>query len=235
MSAVLEQTDFEQNVGLVSQESAAIQIVDQLSYDVAAEKFRGASALEKEIVEHYRPLKDKAYQSHRAICEAEKKMLGPVQEAKTRYSRMIGDWDREQERLRLEEERRLEAEAKKRADEEAEKLALDAIEQGASEEEIDSIIEEAKVTPTPIVHASPTYKKASGVFTRETWQAIADPKDSDPLLTLIKAAALNPPAFKQYLSINMTAANQAARNQKSAFRVPGLIAKSDRGAVSKGK
>lgn len=231
--AVMEvepQEQFEQSALSVRDEAIALQIVDQQSYDVAAVKFEAVSALEKQIKEHYGPLKQKAHEAHKAICSAENSMLTPVSQAKQVLSRSIGAWDAEQERLRREEQRRLEEEARKRAEEEAQKLALEAIDHGASEEEVDSIVKEATTAPLPVAHAAPTYQRAAGMFTRETWRA-----ELVSLPSLIKAAAENPAAFQQYLTVNMSAANAAARNQKSAFKVPGLIAKSDRGAISRGK
>jgi hypothetical protein len=234
MSALVEvekpEQQFEQSALSVRDEAKAIQIVDQETYNAAAAKFEAVSALEKQITEHYAPMKTAAHEAHKKVCAAEKSMLGPVSEAKQILSRAIGTFDREQEALRRAAELKLEEEARKRAQEEAEKLALDAIDHGASEEEINSIVEEAVSAPLPVVHAAPTYQRASGVITRETWRA-----ELVSLPVLIKAAAENPSAFQQYLTVNLPAANAAARNQKSAFKVPGLIAKSDRGAASRGR
>lgn len=233
MSAVLEveavNSGFEESAALIKREAQALAIINQATYDVAAEKFKAAADLERQIVDHYKPLKEKAHAAHKAICDAEKTMLTPVQAAKREFSRAIGAWDAEQERIRREEQRKAEEEARRRATEEAEKLALDAIDHGATEEEINSIVEEAVTAPLPAVHVAPTYTRAAGVVTRETWHA-----ELISLPLLIKAAAENPAAFGQYLTVNMSAANAAARSQKSAFRVPGLIAKSDR-AAAKGR
>lgn len=230
MEAQKEEQQFEQSALSVRDEAKAIQIIDQPTYDTAAAKFEAVAALEKQIVDHYAPMKQKAHEAHKAICTAEKSMLGPVSEAKQILSRSIGAWDQEQERIRREAQRKLEDEARKRAEQEAERLALDAIENGASEEEIDSIVEEVKTAPLPAVHAAPTYVRASSINTRETWHA-----ELISLPELVKAAAENPAAFQQYLMVNLPAANAAARNQKSAFKVPGLIAKSDRIAARNGR
>lgn len=231
MSAVLaepvEEKRFAESALSVRNEARALQIVDQSSYDLAAAKFGAVSALEKEIAGHYGPLKQKAFESHRAICSAENSMLLPVREAKQILSRSIGAWDAEQERKRQEEQRRLEEEARKRADEEALRSAVEAEEVGATEEEVEAVLS----TPAPMMRAQagPTYVKASGVTTRELWTA-----ELISLQVLVKAAAENP-AYLPYLAANMPALNSAARAQKQAFRIPGVKATYQRIAAGRGR
>jgi hypothetical protein len=215
MSAVVEEkNEFEQSALSVRDEANAIAIVDQQTYDAAAAKFNGVCALEKEITGHYAPMKEAAHKAHKAVCDAEKQILAPVQEAKRILSRSIGAWDEEQDRLRREEQRRLELEAKKRADDEALSNAIDAEQSGADAEEIEAVLS----SPTPIqkVSAAPTYQKQ--VPTRESWSA-----EVVSLRELVKAAAANP-AYLCYLQANETALNAAARAQKSVLNVPGCKA-----------
>jgi uncharacterized protein YhaN len=215
MSAVIEQAnEFEQSAISVRDEAKAIAIIDQQTYDTAAAKFNGVCALEKEITAHYAPMKEAAHKAHKAVCDAEKQILSPVQEAKRILSRSIGEWDEEQERVRREEQRRLEIEAKKRADEEALASAIEAEQSGADAEEIEAVLS----SPAPIqkVTAAPTYSKQ--IPTRESWSA-----EVVSLSALVKAAAANP-AYLCYLQANETALNGAARAQKNVFSVPGCKA-----------
>lgn len=216
MSTVAEpqEQQFEQSALSVRDEAKSIKIVDQETYDRAAAKFQGVAALEKEIIDHYKPMKTKAHEAHKAICEAEKSMLVPVQEAKRTLSQSIGAWDAEQERVRREEQRRLEEEARKRAEEEALLNAVDAEQAGADEEEIAAVLQ----SPAPIqkVEAAPTYQKS--IPTREVWSA-----EVVSLLALVKAAAANP-AYLCYLQANESALSAAARSQKNVFSIPGCKA-----------
>lgn len=216
MNIAIENTEaqFEQSALSVRDEAKAIQILDQNTYDAAAAKFNGVSELEREIVEHYRPMKDAAHKAHKAVCDAEKSILVPVQEAKRLLSRAIGDWDAEQERVRMEEQRRLEAEAQRRADEEKLAAAVDAEQSGADTEEVEAVL--SSPVPMPKVQAAPTYNKS--VPTRESWSA-----EVVSLLSLVKAAAANP-AYLCYLQANESALNAAARAQKNVFSVPGCKA-----------
>lgn len=231
MSAVLKEVEqpeeqFEQSALSIRDEAKAIQIRDQGTYDAAAAKFSGVCALEKEIAGHYGPMKQKAHEAHKAICEAEKQMLGPVQEAKRILSRSIGAWDAEQERKRQAEQRRLEAEARRIADEEALAAAVEIEQAGASEEEVATVLS----TPAPIMRptAAPTYEKSASVSTREVWTA-----EIVSLQLLVKAAATNP-AYLPYLQANSSALNATARAQKSAFSVPGVKANCERIAAGRG-
>lgn len=110
MSTVAEpqEQQFEQTALSVRDAAKAIKIVDQASYDVAAEKFKGVAQLEKEIIAHHKPMKEAAHKAHRTVCDKEKELLEPVQEAKRALSRKIGGWDTEQQRIQRDEQRRLE-------------------------------------------------------------------------------------------------------------------------------
>lgn len=231
MSAVLQEVQpeeqFEQSALSIRDEARSIHIKDQETYNTAAVKFNAVSALEREITGHYAPMKQKAHEAHKAICEAEKTMLGPVQEAKRILSRSIGAWDAEQERKRQEEQRRLEAEARRIAEEEALAAAVEVEQAGASPEEVEAVLS----TPAPIMRptAAPTYERASTVSTREMWSA-----ELVSLQALVKAAAANP-AYLPYLQANQTALNATARAQKAAFSVPGVKANCERIAAGRGR
>lgn len=230
MSAIIEEPveqQFEESALSVRDEAQALQIVDQGSYDLAAAKFSAVSALEREITAHYAPMKQAAHDAHKKVCEAEKKMIGPVQEAKKILSRAIGAFDEDQERRRQEEQRRLEAEARRLAEEETLAAAVEAEQAGAQPEEVEAVLS----TPTLAVkiQAPPTYQRSSAVATREVWSA-----QVTNLQELVKAAAANP-AYLIYLEANTTQLNSTARAQKSAFRVPGVRAACERIAAGRGR
>jgi hypothetical protein len=221
MSAVLEERDLENSAVAVRDEVIVLKIIDQATYDLAADKFRAAADIEKQIKDHHAPLKKKAHETHKAICDAETKLLKPVVEAKSFLSRIIGEWDAEQERVRLLEQRRLEEQARQLAEEEALASAIDAEQNGADAEEIEAVLSSS--APVQKVTAAPTYNKS--VSTRENWNA-----QVVSLRELVKAAAANP-AYLCYLQANETALNAAARAQKSIFAVPGCKAVFQRNAI----
>jgi len=218
MSTVLDEAPQEQTLEItaisIRDKATSIKIVDQSSYDAAAAEFNAACHLEKQITEHYAPLKQKAHEAHKAICSAEKEMLNPVLQAKQSLSRAIGAWDEEQERIRREVQRRLEADALARAEEEALESAIDAERNGADAEEIEAVLSGSQ--PITKIAAAPTYTKS--VPTRENWSA-----QVFSLSALVKAAAENP-AYLCFLRANQTALDAAARSQKNLFSIPGCKA-----------
>ena len=84
----------------------AVEISDQVTYDLAVRLLGDVTALEIAIIEHHRPIKDATHKAHKEACAAEKRLLDPVQKAKLTFRRTIADWTEVQERLRREEERR---------------------------------------------------------------------------------------------------------------------------------
>lgn len=224
MSALPEepQTDVLQTAAIsIRDKTTTIKIVDQTTYDQAAAEFNAACHLEKQITDHYAPLKQKAHEAHKAICSAEKEMLNPVLQAKQSLSMAIGAWDTEQERIRIAEQRRLEEEARQRAEEEQLSSAVDAEQNGADSEEIETLLS----SPAPVQRVTAALPYNKTVSTRENWSA-----QVLSLSQLVKAAAQNP-AYLGYLQANETALNAAARAQKNLFNVPGCKATTQRTAT----
>ena len=211
----IETDNLRQEALTLPEQAKALLIVDQITYNHAAEMFNAASQLAKKIEAHYKPLKDKAFAAHKAVVSAEKEMLGPVVTAKQILSGSIGTWDVAQERRQYQEQLRLELEAKKKAEDNAIKLALEVLDKGASEKQAIEIID-TPVAPTKI-EVAPAYTKAATVSTQEIWSA-----ELTDVYELVKAAAVNPVAYLHYLEVNTPALNAAARNQKNKFNVPGV-------------
>ena len=69
-----------------------------------------------EVTEFFKPLKDSAYKTHRAICDREKEMLTPLRNAEKTLKKTMGDYALEKERKRREaEERRRKAESSRKS------------------------------------------------------------------------------------------------------------------------
>jgi len=213
---------------MVRERAAAIQIVDQTSYDFAVSEFKAATGLEKRIKEYHEPMKRAAFNAHRAICDREADSLRDVQAAKNYYSRAIGGWDAEQRRKEEEERRRLEAEERQRQEEEAlaEAAAVEA--EGATEAEVMAVLEAPRAMPK--VAPAPSYERASGLRTVTSYSA-----ELVSLETLVKAAAANPKAYLAYLLPNTTVVNALARAQKEVFSVPGFKLKKTTTAGTTGR
>jgi hypothetical protein len=203
-----------------------ITIADQRTYDQAADVFETVLALEREIVGHYKPLKEAAHNSHKLICNAETKILAPVLVAKKTLSLNMGQYDAQQRLVKQAEERRLQVEQEALATADALEAAVEAEAAGATQEEVIHILQSP--APAPRITAPATYSKRFA--TTDEWHAYSALEkgvalnELQQLMLVVKAAMQNPEAYLPCLSLNMREINTRAKNQKGAFNVPGFIA-----------
>lgn len=209
-----------ERAGLVWQPAGTLTIQTAEEYAAEAERLKGIKLFQRRVTEFFSPLKKKASEAHRALCDAENKALKPAQDDEAAIKRALGTYDAEQDRIRHEEERRLREEARQREEtrrlEEAAALEREAAATGDEElrEEAAALI--AAPVEAPVVTIQPTTPKVAGIVRREVWKA-----DVTDLAKLVKAAAENP----QYLNLllaNNTALQQMAKALKGAMAIPGV-------------
>jgi len=234
------------------EQARAITVADQQTYDQAAEMLKGVADLTKQIKDHYAPLRTAAWETHRKICASEKGLLTPVEGADRILRNSIAAFDQEQERIRIAAERRAREDAirrererlaeearvreERRRKDEEERLAVaaDAESFGASEEEINHILEpepadeEYVLPPQIIIPKVQTYQKAAGISTRQTWHA-----EVTSIRVLAHAIGTGSAAPNLILP-NMAALNGLARSLKGAMNVPGVKAASETTTVRTG-
>ena len=213
--------ELKQGVTFWGDEANKVKIIDQPSYNVAASLVVELTTLERQIVDHHKPIKDATHSAHKAAVAAEKSLLDPVTRAKTVVKSKISTWEREQQRLIQERER----EARERAQQISEQLALEsAIELeklGASEEQVAEVLNNPAPLPAPVVQ--PTFQRASGVSTTTRWSAkVVD-------LKALCLAVAEGRASTELVLPNMPALNGMARAMKNTMNVPGVKAESETG------
>ena len=194
----------------------AIKIVDQDTYSHAAMLLVDIASLEKEIVDHHKPIKAAAFAAHKAATAAEKRLLDPLTEAKQIVKRAVGTWEDEQERIRREIERRAQEEARRQEEEMRLALAVQAEEAGATEETVAEIVEAPLSMPAPVVPM--TFDRTKGVTTSKRWSA-----QLMNLKQLCRAVA-DGTVSTELVQPNMTALNAMARAMKSTMNIPGVRA-----------
>lgn len=195
----------------------AIVVRDQESYDAAASLVVEIVTLERQIIEHHKPIKEAAFAAHRVACAAEKKLLDPIQQAKGIIKGAIGTWEREQERIRLEAQRKAEEEQRRIEEEERLNLAIEAEQAGACEETTQEILSTPVVVmPRPVV--APTFQRAAGVSTSQRWKA-----ECIDIRALCKAIAEGR-VSSELVQPNMVALSAMARAMKATFNVAGCRA-----------
>jgi gas vesicle protein len=151
---------------LTIQQKSAIKIVNQETYNQAADALRQVKGFRNRWKSYWEPLRENAYSSYKAIMDKIKEGDDPLAQAERSLKNSILDWDeaqrREQERLQAEAQRKAEADEEARRAQEAFELE----ESGATDEQIEA------VTSAPIIAVAPpvsTYVKASGIAYRDNW------------------------------------------------------------------
>lgn len=133
----------------------------------------------KQIKDYWEPKKDQAFQLHKSLVAAEKEMTQPLEQADKIIDTRMGEYRREQERIRQEQERerrRIEEEARHAA-EEAARLAAEAAEKDELDDDDVEILcmAQADLERTqsiadvaPIISAPVTMQ---GISVTKTWKS----------------------------------------------------------------
>lgn len=161
---------------VLSQAKAHV-VEDQTSYDIAIALGSTFSNIIKERKQYFAPRKKAAQEVHKMWVEAEKESVKPLEEAKSIIANKCLSYEREQERLRREEEARQREIAEEKARKEREEyerkqadLREKALKEGVSEEEREQLAMEFEPTVSAEdIHVEPAFNK--GGQTRKTWSA----------------------------------------------------------------
>jgi len=174
-----------------------IEVVDQVSFANANGLIARLQSQKKKVIDFFSESKKKAADAHKAICNAEKQMLAPVDTRINALKVATTKWyAAEQARIAAEEERR-----RKEAEDMA-RLAAEAEASGdtdtAQEAVAEAILAEAAVTVMP---------KCEGTSMRAVWKAIVTDPDKVP---------------REYLIVNQSALDALAKATKGSISIPGV-------------
>ncbi len=110
----------EKALSIVDQ-AKAVKVIDSESYTAACVLWKSIGDMIKEVKETFTPICDAAHKTWKTAVAKRDSFLDPLMEAQKAVKKLTGDYDAEQERIRLAEQRRLEEIA--RAEEEARRKA----------------------------------------------------------------------------------------------------------------
>ena len=190
----------------VPDQARQITVNDMDSYRRAGEVIVYIKAVRKRIVDTFRPIKQKIDEAKREVLSQERAADLPLMEAENYLSPQIIAYDREQERIRREEEARLREIARKAEEDRRMQEALDAEAQGETET-AEAIINEPAYVP-PVVVAK-TLPKVAGMSIRENWTF------------RVVNQALVP---REYLKLDEVKIGGVVRSLKGSTRIPGIEA-----------
>jgi hypothetical protein len=214
MPAATLAKDFALRTLTLVERAKALKIVDQKSYERAAQHLLGVTALRREIEQHHGPLKRAAHAAWQRVIEAERKLLDPIAQAEAIYKRSIAGYQGEQRRVEDERRAQAEAAARRQAEKERELQIEQAEEQGADAEEIESMINEPLVVARPRVE--PAFQAAKGVNVATIWKG-----EVTSLEKLVKAIAAGQASISLVVA-NEPAINGLARATRGTLQVPGV-------------
>jgi transcriptional regulator of heat shock response len=188
----------------VPDQAKQINIKTMDDYVRAGEIMLTIKAIRKKITETFKPIKQKMDAAKQEVLDQERAADAPLKEAESWLSPQIITWNREQERIRQEEEARLREIARK---EEEERQLQEAIlaEQSGQKEEAEAIIS-APVQAAPVV-VPKAVPKVAGMSIRDNWKFRITNEKLIP---------------REYLKVDEVKIGQVVRAMKSAANIPGV-------------
>ena len=218
---VVKEKEIQNEVNRVEIQVKDMVISSEEEYEKAAEIGRQIKEKAKTVTDFFKPMKDSAYQAHKAVCDREKTMLKPLQEAEKILKKIMSEYYQEQERKRLELEenmrREAEAERERKLNEAAE------LEKDGKTEEEEVALMEAQIVESVAAGATvvmPTIK-TKGVSNRKDWKIesidhgkvpvtfsgiVIRPVDEKAVMRLIKASkgSIQIPGIRYSETINVS-------------------------------
>lgn len=200
-------------------------ITDPDTYRKAKESLPLLKRAEDKVTAFFKDMKTQADKAHKAIVAKEREQLSPIAQARQKLSALIYGYEREQDRIRRENEQRAADEERKRR--EAEAIAQAEALSRQSPELADMVLEEAIAAPAPVVALPSTAVDVSGVSIRENWQYVyagGSPGQKWKDLTdeqRKRVLALLP---REYLIPDESALGKIVKALKSGTKIPGIQA-----------
>lgn len=212
----ISETEIKAEALTVVERSKIVKIIDQQTYDQACSLLlEEIKPFRKRWLEYWAAVKNPAWAAYQAIQKKFVEGDKPLEEAERQVKAEIARFDAEQERIRQEQQRRAEEDARKAEEEERLRIATMAEESGATEEEVNAIVDTPVTAVAPPV--APTYQKASGIATRDNW--LARCTDIKALCRAVATGKVSP----EYVMVNQAALNARARADKGTLNIPGCV------------
>ena len=213
----LEKADqFKGVVVPIIEKANAIMLQGSGDYREAAEFLKRVKETQKNIKDFFGPLKKKAHEAWKTICDREKSLVDPLNKAEQVTKTKMLNYQRAEEEKRLAEERKLQAEAEAKAQREREKLIKQA-EKLKTPELREQRLAEAEEIEAPVVKIEKEAPKVEGISTRKIWKAEVVNK-----VALIKASLENPMLIP-FITVDQSALNKYAASTKGEIEIPGVL------------
>lgn len=188
----------------IPEQARAVKVVDSETYSQAGEILVTIKGLRKEIGAAFDPIIKKAHEAHKEAKAQKDKAEAPLIEAENIIKPALAAYDREQERLRREEEER-QREIARKAEEERRLREAEQAEKEGRNEEAQAIIEEPVYVPPVVIEK--TTPKVQGISMQKVWKF------------RVTNEALIP---REYMTPDMVKIGGVARATKGSIQIPGV-------------
>lgn len=192
--------------------AGAFTITSDADYQKAGEFGRTLKQKAAEVTQFFKPMKDSAYQAHKAVCDREKAMLAPLRNAEQIIKKAMQDYQADQEQKRKNQQE----EARKAALKECDRKLAEAIEleksgdtEAAAAAMNDAEIMEEASKYAVVPQAKP---KAQGVSTSKDWEIVSIDSKSVPLT--VAGVEIRP--------VDRAAVMRLIRLSKGQIEIPGI-------------
>lgn len=210
-----KEKEIKQEVSSVELTAKEMAISSDADYERAAEFGKSIKKQAKVVTDFFKPMKDSAYKAHKEICDREKTMLKPLQEAEKNLKRGMKNYYQEKERKRLE----LEAKLRREAEEERERKLNEAaeLETAGEKEAAEAALLDAQVTEEIAVNTSVIAEpvRTKGVTNTKDWEIQSIDKEKVPVVF----------AGMEIRPVDEKAITRLIRASKGTIQIPGVTYK----------
>lgn len=212
---VEKEKEIKQEISTVELTAKEMVILSDADCERAAEFGKNIKKQAKVVTDFFKPMKDSAYGAHKEICDREKTMLKPLQEAEKILKCSMKNYYQEKERKRLE----LEAKLRREAEEERERKLNEAaeLEMAGEKEAAEAALLDAQVTEEIAVNtfviAGPVRTK--GVTNTKDWEIQSIDKEKVPVVF----------AGMEIRPVDEKAITRLIRASKGTIQIPGVTYK----------
>jgi len=203
--------EVDQKALTIIEEAQGVVVVDSDSYFHAGALWTAIKAMKKQVDDTFSPIITKAHQAHKEALLQKAKIFDPLDIAGRSVKKAMELYDREQERIRQEEERRLREIARKEEEERQLAEALEA-ERNGDTEEVEAILEAPAYVP-PVIVQKTIPKLQGGPVYRTIWKFRVVDKRKVP---------------EDFKVVDEVKVGQVVRAMKEATNIPGVEAYSER-------
>lgn len=210
---IVDEQQLSRDVTDIEFQAESLVIQTDEDYAFAGEFGKMLKKKASQVTTFFKPMKDSAYQAHKAVCDREKAMLTPLRNAEKIIKQAISAYDEEQKRKRREAEEA----ARQAAEAERERKMREAseLEAAGDNEGAEAAFEEAAIMDDAARYAvvpATAAPKVSGVSTSKDWEIV----EIDPKAVPLAVAGV------EIRPVDKAAVMRLIRTSKGQIEIPGI-------------